>query len=142
MPLEDIREICNKMRLYSNTILSWPQVLHAFQVARVYPGQWHYYYFYKIQTINPLILTTHSPIELLQENCNYYCYDKYYRDKRFEKYGNIVVSANIHNKQIRLGEEIWIHIPKMAEVDDIIVVQSDTTVGYPITASIASHSLQ
>ena len=142
MPLEDIREICNKMRLYSNTILSWPQVLHAFQVARVYPGQWHYYYFYKIQTINPLILTTHSPIELLQENCNYYCYDKYYRDKRFEKYGNIVVSANIHNKQIRLGEETWVYIPKMAEVDDIIVVQSDTTVGNPITASIASHSLQ
>ena len=124
------------MRLYSNTILSWPQVLHAFQVARVYPGRWHHFFFYKIQTIKPLILTTHSPIELLQENCKYYCYDKYYRDKRLEKYGNTVVSANIHNKQLGLGEETWIYIPKIAEVDDIIVIKSDTIVGYPTILSL------
>ena len=127
------------MRLYSNTILSWPQVLHAFQAARLYPGRWYHYYFYKIQHITPLVLTTNSPIELLQENCQYYCYDKYHRDKRLEQYGNTFVSANIHNKQLGLGEETWIYIPKIAEVDDIIAIRNDTAVGYPSAVTPIRH---
>ena len=129
------------MRLYSNRLLSWPQLLHAYQAARVYPGRWHHFYFYKIKTVNPLAIITYSPIELLQENCKYYCYDKYERDKRLENYGNTVVSATIHNKQIKLGEETWVHIPKMTNVDDIIVIQSDTMVGYPTTISLPTTAL-
>lgn len=119
------------MRIYSNTILSWPSVLHTFQAARIYPGQWYHCYFYKIQTINPLILTTNSPIELLQENCKYYCYNKYHRDKCIEQYGNTFVSVNIHNKQLGLGEETWIYIPKYAEVDDVIAICNDVALECP-----------
>lgn len=119
------------MRLYSNTILSWPSALHAFQASRLYPGRWHHYYFYKIQDINPLVLTTYSPIDLLQENCQYYCYDKYYRDKRLEQYGNTLVAANIHNQQSTFGKETWIHIPKCAEVNDVIAIRNNNVTGLP-----------
>jgi hypothetical protein len=108
------------MRLYSNTLLSWPQVIHVFQGARLYPGRWLNYYFYKIEHVQPLILTSYSPIEFLQENCQYYCYDKYYRDKRLENYGNtreLVSDAN---------QQIWVHIPKVAGATDIIVVRNDS----------------
>ena len=119
----DLKKTLTNMRLYSNTLLFWPQVLHAFQAARQYPGQWHNLYFYKFQTVKPYILTSYSPIAFLQENRKYYCYDKYYRDKRLDKYGNTHVPVTIHNKQLRLGQEIWVHIPKMVEVDDVIVIR-------------------
>jgi hypothetical protein len=119
------------MRIFSNTLLSWPQVLHTFQVARLYPGHWHHYYFYKIQHINPLVLTTHSPIELLQENCQYYCYYKYQRDKHIEQNGNIRVLAITHNQNPSFGEETWIHIPKIAEINDVIVIRNNDISGFP-----------
>jgi hypothetical protein len=119
------------MRIYSNTLLSWPQTIHVFQAARLHPGRWLNYYFYRIERVQPLVLTTHSPIEFLQENCQYYCYDRYYRDKRLETYGNTFVSANIHHKQLGLGEETWVHIPKVAGATDIIVVRNDTALGFP-----------
>lgn len=119
------------MRLYSNTILSWPSALHAFQAARLYPGRWHHYYLYKIQHINPLVLTTYSPIELLQENCQYYCYDKYYRDKRLEQYGNTFEMVSIANQEPDFGKETWVHIPKVAGATDVIVIRNDTAVGFP-----------
>ncbi len=114
------------MRIYSNTLLSWPQVIHVFQGARLYPGRWLNYYFYKIEHVQPLVLTSYSPIEFLQENCQYYCYDKYYRDKRLEKYGNtreLVSDAN---------QQIWVHIPKVAGATDIIVVRNDSANGFSI----------
>ena len=100
------------MRIYSNTLLSWPQTLHVFQAARIYPG--------------PLVLTTYSPIDFLQENCQYYCYDKYYRDESCEKYGNRFEMVSVAN------QETWVHIPKNAGATDIIVVQNDRVSGYPI----------
>jgi hypothetical protein len=114
------------MRIYSNTLLSWPQVIHVFQGARLYPGRWLNYYFYKIEHVQPLVLTSYSPMEFLQENCQYYCYDKYYRDKRLEKYGNtreLVSDAN---------QQIWVHIPKVAGATDIIVVRNDSANGFSI----------
>lgn len=119
------------MRIHSNTLLSWPQTLHVFQASRLYQGRWMNYYFYKINSTNPLILTTHSPIEFLQENCQYYSYDKYYRDKRIEQYGNSFELVNIKNKETEFAKETWVYVPKAAEPDDIIVVRNDTAIGYP-----------
>ena len=76
------------MRLYSNTILSWPQVIRLVQSTRLYPGQWLNYYCYRIDNIAPLSLTTYSPIELLQKNSLYYCYYNYHRDKQAEAFDN------------------------------------------------------
>lgn len=118
----------NKMRIYSNTILSWPQVIHTFQASRLYPGRWMNYYFYKIERVQPLVLTTNSPIEFLQESCQYYCYDKYYRDKRLEQYGNTFELVSISNQE---SVKTYVYIPKVAEATDIIVVQNDRAVGFP-----------
>jgi hypothetical protein len=119
------------MRLYSNTILSWTQTLHVFQIARLYTGRWHNYYFYKIINTKPIVLTTHSPIELLRENHQYYCYDKYYRDPRLETYGNSFEMVSVYNKKYQMCEEDWAHIPKLITEDDIIVVRNDLAIGYP-----------
>ena len=110
------------MRIYSNTLLSWPQVLHVFQAARLYPGQWHQYYFYKIKCVDPLVLTTNSPLELLQENCQYYCYDRYYRDPRLEPYGNSFTMLHLAGKKPDFGIETWGNVPKTVTRGDIIAV--------------------
>ena len=89
------------------------------------------YYFYKINHVQPLVITTHSPIEFLQENCQYYCYDKYYRDKRLEQYGNTFEMVSIANQEPDFGKETWVHIPKVAGATDVIVVRNDTAVGFP-----------
>ena len=119
------------MRIYSNSLLSWPQTLHIFQAARLYPGRWMNYYFYKVKTRKPLILTTYSPIDFLQENNQYYCYDKYYRDTRLENCENLFEPVSIPNNELNLGEETWCYVPKFAESTDIIVVRNDRVVGHP-----------
>ena len=119
------------MRIYSNTHLSWPQVIHVFQIARLYPGRWQNYYFYKINHVQPYILTTNSPLELLQENCKYYCYDRYLRDKRLEEYGNRFEMLSIANKEPEFGVETWGYLPKVSCANDIIVVRNDSVTGLP-----------
>lgn len=119
------------MRIYSNTLLSWPNVLHVSQTARIYPGRWLNYYYYKISNIEPLVLTTHSPIELLQENCKYYCYDKYYRDKRPEIFGNTFQIINISNQESDFPKELWGYTPKVATINDIIVIKNNINNGTP-----------
>lgn len=119
------------MRIFSNTIMSWPHTIHAFQAARVYPGRWYNYYFYKIHSRQPLVLTSYSPLEFLQENCQYYCYDKFYRDKRLEQYGNDFEIVSIANKESDFAQENWVYIPKTADTDDIIVIHNSNAVGIP-----------
>lgn len=119
------------MKIYSNTILSWPQTIHAFQAARLYPGRWQNYYFYRINERQPLILTTYSPIELLQENSKYYCYDKYSRDKRLEDYGNSFEIVSTANMKSKISRETWVHIPKMSEPNDILVIRNTDITGHP-----------
>ena len=119
------------MRIFSNIPLSWPQVLHVSQAARLSPGRWHNYYLYKLTHIRPHILTTNSPLELLQENCLYYCYDKYHRDQRLEQFGNEFTMISINGKEPELGIETWGYIPKTAEPNDIISIRSFNHTGYP-----------
>ncbi len=119
------------MRIYSNTLLSWPQVLYAFQAACLYPGRWMNYYYYRINDIAPLSLTTYSPIELLQENCQYYCYYNYHRDKQAEAFDNSFKMISILNNKPQFGRKSWAYIPKVAEPNDIIVIRDDITFDIP-----------
>jgi hypothetical protein len=102
------------MRIFSNIALTWPQVLHVSQAARVHPGCWKNYYFYRIQSRNPTTILTYSPIIHLQMNSPYYCYDKYLRDKSRESVGCEMVSIN--------NQLLWINIPKSAQENDIIAI--------------------
>jgi hypothetical protein len=119
------------MRIYSNTLLSWPTALHVAHTARIYPGRWLNYYSYKISNIQPLVITTHSPIELLQENCKYYCYDTYYRDKQPELFGNTFQIITISNQEPDFAKELWGYIPKVADINDIIVIKCNINNGTP-----------
>ncbi len=119
------------MRIYSNTLLSWPQAIYVFQTARLYPGRWRKYYYYRIDNIAPLSLTTYSPIELLQENCQYYCYHNYHRDKQAEAFNNTFKIISILNNKPQFGRKSWVYIPKVAEPCDIIVIRDDITFDIP-----------
>ena len=78
------------MRIYTNTRLYFPDIIHTLHASIKTPiGRWDNLYFFHIQRIHPLILKTSSPIELLQKNRKYYCYDKIYRNKTIENLGNI-----------------------------------------------------
>lgn len=108
------------MRIHSNTLLSWPQILHVSQAARLSRNSWLNYHFYKIQKTRPLIITTNSPIEYLEENCQYYLYENYYHNSELN-YGNTYEHCSYINKN-KLTEA-WIYIPKNTQYNDIIVLQ-------------------
>ena len=122
------------MRLYSNKLLSWPQIIHAFQAGRLYSGRWQNYYFYRVSRIQPIVITTHSPLEFLQENNQYYCYDKYIRNKNLEEFENIRESVTLHNQEMDYNEN-WIYVPKFVAAEDIIVIHNDLARGYPSVTS-------
>jgi hypothetical protein len=102
--------------------MAWPQVLHLSQVARLYPGHWQNYYMYCVKHCDPLMLKTYSPIELLQVNRHYYCYNYFYKYTHLERSGNKYQNSIINNNL-----ETWVYIPKCAEDNDIIVIKSDIT---------------
>jgi hypothetical protein len=140
---EDLKKRVHKMRIFSNIPLSWPQVLHVSHAARLSPGSWHNYYIYKLTHIRPHILTTNSPLELLQENWQFHCYDNYCRAAQLEAYGNEFTMISINGKKSEFGTETWGYIPKAAEPNDIISISSFNHTGhasfnYSPVASLAS----
>ena len=110
----------NKMRIHSNTLLSLPHIIHAFRAAYKNPGRWGNLYVFHIEHTKPLVLTTYSPIKLLQENIKYYCYDDFYRNKHLEKIGNIYEPVYTDG-----GKKTYINIPKCSAVNDIIIIRND-----------------
>lgn len=119
------------MRIYSSTYLTWPGILHLTQAARLYPGRWHNYYLYRIKSHEPIKIITYSPVSLLQQNRYYYCYDRFARDTHSEKVGNSWEMASINEHHIPSPEEVWIHIPKCAEPNDIIAIHTEQISGHP-----------
>jgi hypothetical protein len=110
------------MRVYSNTLLGWPQSLHIVQIARLYLGPWQHYHYYRINSTSPLILTTNSPIEPLQENCHYYCYNSYL-SMNPELINNSFKRIWMINNKTHIKSQPWVYIPKDIEPNDIIVIQ-------------------
>jgi hypothetical protein len=102
------------MKLYSSTLISWPKILHISQAARLYPGRWQNNYIYRIDGVEPLELTTYSPIGLLQENRKFYCYDRYNRDKRFETLG----------ASYSFGD-FSLYIPEFAQKGDVVIIKDE-----------------
>jgi hypothetical protein len=77
-----------------------------------------------------LLLQTYSPLELLQENSPFYCYDRYNRDKRLETLGNELTMTHIENSPPTFTEN-YTYVPKPLTNDDILIVRTDYTVGFP-----------
>ncbi len=118
------------MRIYSKAPLSWPLSGTLYHLAHLYPGQWQNYHLYRVTlTIPTLILHTYSPIELLQENSSFYCYERFNRNNYLENFGNELVLTHIQNNNTFTKK--YIYIPKTLYTNDILVVQSDTYKGYP-----------
>lgn len=121
----DLKMQGGKMRIYSSTLLSWPQLLHVSQVARLQtrPDCWHNYYFYRLGARSPTNIITYSPITLLQEDRQYYCYDKLQRNKLPDSWGNVSEIARINNCPPPFPTEQWVTIPYHAAANDIIVIE-------------------
>jgi hypothetical protein len=115
------------MRIHSNIILPWPHVLHVFNSSRIYSGQWGNFNFFRITSINPLDIHSHSPINLLETNRKYYLYNNYFRDTTQEKYGNINTNITIYDPTTKSVELTNIWIPKISEAGDVILVHTEDT---------------
>ena len=100
------------MRLYSNKLLTWPNIFHATQCAKAYTGQWATMNFYTIQKLEPLTIKSYSPLYLLEENNKYYCYYYYNRDYSHEILGN---SPWIYKNKA-------IYLPTLIQNGDIVVI--------------------
>ena len=114
------------MYIYSNKLLSWPQVLHVAHAATIYPGRWNNnYYFFRIKMRHPTQIITYSPISLLDKGRYYYCYDRFYRNRGPEKVGNISESVDMYDLKTRSCQEKVISIPRDISSNDIILIYQD-----------------
>ena len=113
-----------KMRIYSNTLLSWPQILHVSTTARLHVGRWQNYYFYRMNSRAPTNIITYSPISLLQEDREYYCYDRLQRNKLHDSWGNVNEMVTINNQSRFLPTKLCITIPYHAAANDVIVIKA------------------
>lgn len=130
------------MRIYSCTLLSWPEILHVSQIARfqLSSGRWHNYYFYKVAARAPTNIITYSPISLLQENREYYCYERLLRNKLADSWGNVNEIVTVNNRSHPFPTEVWSIIPYHIAANDVIVVKGQVY-SEPGT-SLASTSLE
>jgi hypothetical protein len=103
------------MRIYSNTLLSLPHIVHV--LNKPYTGQWGNLYTFNVKAGNTFI-TLRPFIHLLEKDRKYYCYDTFYRNKHIEKFGNI--------SRIITEKNTCIYIPQFSMVDDIFIIKDDT----------------
>jgi hypothetical protein len=108
----------NKMRLYSNIKITWPQILHIHQYSRKTPGKWDNYYIYQVITNNPIMFDTSADMKPLSINRYYYCYDPYYYNKKLDCYNTIY---NYTKTDINIENNI-IYYPANVNDGDLIVV--------------------
>lgn len=59
------------MRLFSNTLLAWPEVLHVFQAARLSTGKWQNYSFSRV--------LSGESLPNVASGKQLYCYEHFYR---------------------------------------------------------------
>jgi hypothetical protein len=127
------------MRIYSNTRLTWFQLLHVSTAARIHVGRWQNYYFYRVDSRDPTNIITYSPISLLKEDREYYCYDKLQRNKLLDSRGNVFNMATVNRRPPPFPTELWVNIPYHAAANDVIVIRAQDCM-LPST-SLASTSL-
>ena len=116
------------MRIHSNIILPWPQVLQAFNSSRIYNGQWGHFNFFRITSTFPFDIHSYSSINLLETNRPYYLYNNYFRDKTLEKYGNTMKRVTIYDPATKNVEMTDIWIPKISNIGDVILVHTNNNI--------------
>ena len=90
------------MRIYSNTRLSLPHIIHVLHKPFINPIRCDNLYIFHIDEVSQPF------IHLLQENRKYYCYDNYYRNKYIEKFGNDYKNSIYTPRYIMTGNTIII----------------------------------
>jgi hypothetical protein len=106
------------MRIFSNIVLSRPHLLHINQVARFHPGKWNNYHIFRISMVEPLKIITYSPLNLLEDNRQYFCYHNFLRDR----------TTNNQNKHVLMNEssnKYFIYVPETVGFNDVIIIHSD-----------------
>jgi hypothetical protein len=106
------------MRIFSNIVLNWPQLLHVNQVSRLYSGKLGDYQIFRVSMIEPLKINSYSPLNLLEENRPYFCYHNFLRDR----------TTNNQNKHVLINDShrtYFIYVPETVGFNDIIIIHSD-----------------
>ena len=114
------------MRIYSDKILAWNEVLHATYAARINPSKWLNTYIYKIQRIQPTFIHTFSPIEFLEVDRKYYLYDNLLRNKACEHLPNFIdIVEGINGNTLLFNNDCKIYLPLTVTVGDIIIIHEE-----------------
>jgi hypothetical protein len=109
------------MRIYSDKLLAWHEILHTSYAAHVNPGRWLNRNLYKIKRTKPVILHSSSPIEFLQKNRKYYLYDNLQQNKVYNHIGNYIdVIQGINGRP-----DMYIYLPFTVALHDVIVIHED-----------------
>jgi hypothetical protein len=114
------------MRIYSDKILAWNEVLHAAYAARVNPGRWLNTHVYKIKRIQPTIIHTFSPIEFLEKDRKYYLYDNLLRNKACDHLPNFIdIVEGINGRMFLFNNDCKIYLPLTVAVGDVLLIHED-----------------
>jgi phosphatidate phosphatase APP1 len=109
-------------RIYSNVILNWPRRIHLFQAARLCAGDWNEYHLYRITNAEPFRYISKSPLQILETNRQYYCYDLMGYNKNMTRFGNkysYIIEPDVGKRRI--------FYPSTITAGDFIAVQKPET---------------
>lgn len=109
------------MRIYSDKLLAWHEVLHTAYAARINPGKWQNMHIYKIQRTQPAIIRSSSPIELLQKSRKYYLYDNLIYNNTCGHIGNYM---DVVRSKSGISDT-YIHLPFTVAPQDVIVIHEN-----------------
>ncbi len=151
------------MRIYSNTPLSWPSLVHIYSVNRLSFKSWNNYHFYKIMSSDPVRIKHESPINYLKNNYNYSCYWNLVEYKNQKKSSNWEINIEINamsndyhkyytNKLInydinsgvqrytRYYSNNYIYVPTAIKKGDLIVINNGNENAPAPTTPYRSHT--
>ena len=114
------------MRIYSDKLLAWNEVLRASYAARINPGRWLNTHIYKIQRIQPTFINTFSPIELLERDRKYYLYDNLLRNKACDHLPNFIdIIEGVNGSPLLFNNDFKIYLPLTVAVGDVILIHEE-----------------
>ncbi len=104
------------MRIYTNKILGWPEILHLNTFTRLHVGSWPLVNIYKIRkNTYSFCIQTSSPIFPLYSNRKFYCYEYCTRN----------MSRELENISLDCMPFNRIYIPSVIENNDIIALYNE-----------------
>lgn len=115
------------MRIFSDKVLSWTQILHVNHGIRTYSNLWNNYHIYLLQDLKPLTIYSKSSLSILEENRYYYCYKNYIQDVYSEGFDNNYGVIRQYNKLY------GVYYPENATFGDFIVIYKEPKKYFPVT---------